>query len=329
MFACRSVLRPSSLAAIVDAAAVSGSKMAARRASSHASGASASSIMSRVAIFGGALGFAAFASAKDFTSAQNGLDISEVSAIDNDEYRAFRVVRVEEVAPGSKKVTLQVPQQKLLGTLPVSRVSVKVNVDGEDKEKKYAPVSPWNASLADIVVKNTSDQVDQQLYNLKAGDKVNLNGPHDLMRYKPNSYRKIGMIAGSTGIAPLFQVIQEAMFSADDYTKISLICCNTSANDILLRDELDALQELYGDRLDVHHVVEEPPAGWRMSAGHVDEAIIVEMMPSPTETRVGEAVIMVCGPDEMVQAVTGSEGEFGGILKSLHYKADHIIEFPA
>ena len=51
---------------------------------------------------------------------------------------------------------------------------------------------------------------------------MELQGPHELMRYKPNAYRTIGMIAGSTGIAPLIQVIHEAMFSAVDYTEIKV-----------------------------------------------------------------------------------------------------------
>ena len=51
---------------------------------------------------------------------------------------------------------------------------------------------------------------------------MELRGPHELMRYKPNAYRTIGMIAGSTGIAPLIQVIHEAMFSAVDYTEIKV-----------------------------------------------------------------------------------------------------------
>ena len=161
------------------------------------------------------------------------------------------------------------------------------------------------------------------------------------------------MIAGSTGIAPLIQVIHEAMFSAVDYTEIKvcvstshnfvlsqtseiwrvpsfhalvnsvqyipskifqsysrrtcmhqLILCSETTNDILLRDELDALQRLYPDRLTVYHVVEKPPVGWGMGT-HLDEATITEIMPSALEAREGEAVIMVSGPDDLLNDVAG------------------------
>ena len=72
----------------------------------------------------------------------------------------------------------------------------------------------------------------------------------------------------------------------------------------MLRDELDALQRLYPDRLTVYHVVENPPAGWAMGT-HLDEATITEIMPSAREAREGEAVIMVSGPDGLVNDVAG------------------------
>ena len=83
-----------------------------------------------------------------------------------------------------------------------------------------------------------------------------------------------------------------------------LIMCSQSADDILLRDELDALQRLYPDRLTIYHVVDEPPIGWAMGT-HLDEATITEMMPSARETREGDAIIMVSGPDSLLGAVAG------------------------
>ena len=71
-----------------------------------------------------------------------------------------------------------------------------------------------------------SSALDRHLGSLSEGDTVELQGPHELLRYKPNAYRTIGMIAGSTGIAPLIQVIHEAMFSAVDYTEIK-VCIST------------------------------------------------------------------------------------------------------
>ena len=200
-------------------------------------------------------------------SSENEVDISALSALNAAEYRKFRVRRVENVAPDTKKILLDLPSDTVLGTWPVSTVSVKATIDGEEVEKRYAPVSPWNSVYAELVVKvlirshrvpgdagacswiscafvsseiplvllfklcitithsaaqSDSSELDRHLSNLKENEVVELQGPHELMRYKPNAYRTIGMIAGSTGIAPLIQVIHEAMFSAVDYTEIKV-----------------------------------------------------------------------------------------------------------
>jgi NAD(P)H-flavin reductase len=49
------------------------------------------------------------------------------------------------------------------------------------------------------------------------------------------------MIAGGTGITPMYQVIQAVLKNSEDSTQLSLLYANVSPDDILLRDELDAL----------------------------------------------------------------------------------------
>lgn len=42
--------------------------------------------------------------------------------------------------------------------------------------------------------------------NLKIGDTIQVLGPKGTFEYKKNKYRKIGMLAGGTGITPMLQV---------------------------------------------------------------------------------------------------------------------------
>jgi NAD(P)H-flavin reductase len=50
--------------------------------------------------------------------------------------------------------------------------------------------------------------------------------------------KRIGMVAGGTGITPCYQVLQAAL-NGNDGTTLSLIFGNRTVEDILLRDELD------------------------------------------------------------------------------------------
>lgn len=54
-----------------------------------------------------------------------------------------------------------------------------------------------------------------------------------------------GMIAGGTGITPMYQVAKALMTDKWEYTTISLIYANISEDDILMRRELDELTNTF------------------------------------------------------------------------------------
>ena len=51
------------------------------------------------------------------------------------------------------------------------------------------------------------------------------------------------MIAGGTGITPMYQVIRAVLKQADDETQLALLYANQSPDDILLFEELQSLAE--------------------------------------------------------------------------------------
>lgn len=61
------------------------------------------------------------------------------------------------------------------------------------------------------------------------------------LQYKANEFEHIGMIAGGTGITPMWQVIQQIASDKNDKTNVTLIYTNKSEKDILLREEFDRL----------------------------------------------------------------------------------------
>jgi ferredoxin-NADP reductase len=70
------------------------------------------------------------------------------------------------------------------------------------------------------------------------------------------------MIAGGTGITPMYQLIKHILVhepnNAD--TQMWLLYANQSVDDILLREELDALAAAHPRRLRVWYTVDRAPA---------------------------------------------------------------------
>ncbi len=55
-------------------------------------------------------------------------------------------------------------------------------------------------------------------------------------------YRRIGMLAAGTGIAPMMQVIQGILSNEQDETFIHLVYSNRTYNDILMKQTLDEMK---------------------------------------------------------------------------------------
>ena len=75
----------------------------------------------------------------------------------------------------------------------------------------------------------------RHLCSLKAGDTIMMKGPWKRLEYEANKYKKIGMIAGGTGLTPMLQVLREVLNNPLDKTKVTLVYGNQSEDQILLK----------------------------------------------------------------------------------------------
>jgi NAD(P)H-flavin reductase len=63
------------------------------------------------------------------------------------------------------------------------------------------------------------------------------------------------MIAGGTGITPMYQALERLVHTPGDTTEVTLLYGNATVADILLKDALAALEEASDGRLKVIHVL--------------------------------------------------------------------------
>ena len=111
--------------------------------------------------------------------------------------------------------------------------------------------------------------------SLIVGQHVRVRGPKGAFVYTPNMVRHFGMIAGGTGITPMLQIIRAIVRGRDtgDRTEVDLIFANVTAQDILLKEDLDAIvKEDKGIR--IHYVLDKPSEGWTGGVGYVTSDMI-------------------------------------------------------
>ena len=141
-----------------------------------------------------------------------------------------------------------------------SRAPRQANIGAEKPDgtrkpviRPYTPTSSAGAvGHLDLIVKiYEAGVMSAHIGKLAVGDALEMKGPIVKLPYEANTWPAIGMVAGGTGITPMLQVAAAALADPADKTKVSLVYGNVAEEDILLRDEIDAMAKAHPDRFEV------------------------------------------------------------------------------
>lgn len=155
----------------------------------------------------------------------------------------------------------------------------------------------------------------QHLDSLPIGSSVDVKGPGGRIEYLENGtfqvgksrYRvkSVGMIAGGTGITPMYQLIRHVLSTrrGTDSTNLSLLFGSQHPGDILLRSELESFAADCPAQFRLTMTVDrvERDEKWNGYLGFVNEDMIKASMPPPGKGT----LILLCGPPPMIKLAEG------------------------
>ncbi|CAN1752265.1 Nitrate reductase [NADH] [Linum perenne] len=231
-----------------------------------------------------------------------------------------KLIKKESLSHDVRLFRFALPYEDQQMGLPVGKhIFLCATVDGKLCMRAYTPTTMVDAvGHFDLVVKvyfggvhpkfPNGGVMSQHLDSLEVGSTVEVKGPLGHIEYlgrgnftvhgKPKFGKKLAMLAGGTGITPIYQVVQTVLRDQDDKTEMHIVYANRTEDDILLRDELDEWART-DDRLKVWYVVQESiKEGWEYSTGFITEAILREHIPDGSD---GEVLALACGPPPMIQ----------------------------
>ena len=143
---------------------------------------------------------------------------------------------------------------------------------------------------------------------LPIGETIDVKGPLGHIEYigkgnflvgdERKKARKLAMIAGGTGITPIYQVMQAVLKDPEDKTEMHVVFANRTEEDILLREELEEWAEERPQQVKLWYVVgETKDQQWRYSVGFITEEILRSRIPPPGD----DVLVLACGPPPMLQ----------------------------
>ena len=267
--------------------------------------------------------------------ADDGAAAAAAAGMSPKEFRGFKITGIKDLSPNTKEFRVALPSKDSTTGMKTSgfvMIKDKTGEDGKFVARPYTPTSLGDQKgHVDFVIKAyPGGKVTGHLWGLRVGDEIEIKGPLPKFKYEPNLKKEIGMVAGGTGITPMLQIIQEVLRNPEDKTKLVLVFANNNLEDILLKDKIDELAAKHPTRFSVTYVVATPPAGWKGGEkGFCTQELLKSKLPAPSP----DALVFVCGPPGMMNAVSGpktpdyKQGEVAGLLKALGYVEDQVFKF--
>jgi flavocytochrome c len=195
-------------------------------------------------------------------------------------------------------------------------VAIKGEWDGRQLLGYYSPITlPHDYGVIGILARVDKGTLSEWMSAMQPGDAVMMKACGGLViervpeqkcfSYQGQLIRKIGMIAGGTGVAPMVQILRAAMkhpFSSG-LESLNLIYAAEEQEELAFLDLLKSLQKDSSGpktvKFDLHVVLNNPPPGWTGGVGFVETSTIQQYFIPPAS----DVLTVICGPPVMQRVV--------------------------
>jgi len=193
--------------------------------------------------------------------------------------------------------------------------------------RSYTPISEISdRGILNILIKIYDDyegrpggKMTKALDQIPTGHFVDFKGPIGKFEYlgkgkctvggKERWVKRFLMIAGGSGITPIFQVLRAVLKDSEDQTKCLLLDGNRLEEDILCKEDIDRLVKGNEERCRLLHALTKPTDEWKGHRGRVGQELIEKEIGRCTAE--GEDLVLICGPQSLEKSAHGYLKELG------------------
>jgi len=196
------------------------------------------------------------------------------------------------------------------GHLPGQHVDIRLTAeDGYQAQRSYSIASPPEDELLTLTVERVDNgEVSPYLVgDLRAGDQFELRGPiGGYFVWTAAMGGPLCLMAGGSGIAPLMAMLRHRD-RRNGRAPALLLYSSRSPEDIIYREELEAMARRDPDLRVVNTLTRKQPEEWMGHRGRIDKALLAEAgFPAEQNPK-----IFVCGSTPFVEDVSRFLVELG------------------
>lgn len=240
------------------------------------------------------------------------------------------------VSSDTRIFTFRLAHEEQTVGLPIGQhlmIRLRDPVTREAIIRSYTPISdPSKTGYLDVLVKIYFDsstvkggKMSQAMDALPLGHGVDFKGPIGKFEYlgqglctingAKKKVQKFVMICAGSGVTPIFQVFRAVMNDKSDPTTCTVLNGNRMVEDILCKEELDALVVGNEDRGEVLYTLTKAPEGWDGLRGRISGELVAQHCERNEDT-----LVLICGPEALEKAIHAA-------LKEQGWKDEQLLFF--
>lgn len=207
----------------------------------------------------------------------------------------YKIIEKESVTHDTNRFRFELSDDVTFEFLPGDHLKIYPDKNNRLEFRPYTPTStPDESGFFELIIKHyPNGKVSGFMRDRAVGNEIAISGPDTGRHFTEGMAKRIGMVAGGTGITPMISIIRAIVRGGID-VEISLLFSNKTVDDIILKDELDKY-ESENSKFNRFYILNDPPDGWEMGKGRIDSALMKEKLPKPSD----DTVIFLCGPPMM------------------------------
>jgi ring-1,2-phenylacetyl-CoA epoxidase subunit PaaE len=239
-------------------------------------------------------------------------------------FHTIKVKSIEKTTPDCSIITLDIANglSEAFKYKQGQYLTLKATIDGEEVQRSYSLCScpldkEWKVGIKEVPGGKFSTFANRKL---KAGDALEVMEPNGrfFVEVDPNAARNYVAIAAGSGITPVYSIIRTHL-EAEPEATFKLFYINQTVASIILREEIEALKNLFMERFEVYHFLTKESRNIPLFDGRMNEekleAIFSKMVSIDSVDHV-----FTCGPEEMIFMVKDYLVAKGMDEKKIHFE---------
>ncbi len=227
-------------------------------------------------------------------------------------FQSLKIREVRRETPSTVSIAFEIPSdlREEYAYEAGQYLTLRTLLNGEELRRSYSLCSSPGQDDYRVAVKEVEGGKFSSWANhqLSSGVEMDVMPPMGNFTVSAERGHHVAFAAGS-GITPVISILR-AVLESDSGNRFTLFYGNKTYDEIIFREELTRLEEEYGSRLDIIHVLSQeqrPGFGFgRLDSARLDSSI------HQGELEIGDIVsAYLCGPSEMIFSLQDKLKSYG------------------